>query len=177
MKNAALCLIAIGVPLYCQDAASREADLAHVRNTFQLTVKAPYKDAALLFGPNGERGWAEGNWDPHFLYPLPGRDVEGAVFTVQHGSHRAVWVNTAMDLDGRHFQYVYFIPDVMVTTIDVRFEFQDADTTKVRVVYERTALTSQANEHVRELGESDRTSGPDWQKAIERYLAKGGGQR
>jgi hypothetical protein len=42
----------------------------------------------------------------------------------------------------------------------------------VNVAYERTALDSGANEHVKELGDEDRQSGKEWGTAINDYLAK-----
>jgi hypothetical protein len=93
--------------------------MSHVRNSFELTVHAPYKVAAPLFGPEGERSWAGADWDPQFIYPHPPKDSEGAVFTVKHGSHQSTWVNTGFDSDRRHFQYVYFVDNVMVTVINL----------------------------------------------------------
>ncbi len=83
-----------------------------------------------------------------------------------------MWVNTIFDIKARHFQYVYFIPEALVTTIDVNFVPIDALNTKVNVVYTRTALNADANEHVRALGESDSKSGEQWQKAINDYIEK-----
>ena len=142
----------------------------HTRNCFEFTVHAPYAITAPLFGPNGERAWAKGDWDPKFLYPESGEDVEGAVFTIQHGTHRSIWVNTQFDLQRRHFQYVYFLPDIMVVKVEVHFLPLDPENTQVNVSYERTSLTVEANDHVRELGERDRNSGPQWQEAIDHYL-------
>lgn len=146
--------------------------VAHVRNEFEFTVHAPYEVAAPLFGPEGERAWAGSEWDPHFLHPQPAQDTSGAVFTVQRGKHQAYWVNTAFDTNARHFQYVYVIPEVMATLIDVRFSEVDPVNTKVDVSYERTALNADANDHVREAGNSDRNSGKEWGTAINDYLAK-----
>lgn len=146
----------------------------HVRNEFEFTVHAPYKVAAPLFGPDGERAWAGVHWDPHFLYPQPAQDIEGAVFKVNHGHHRSTWVNTAFDLEHGHIQYVYFIPNTMVTRIDLHLTRPDAASTRVQVAYERTALDPAANEHVREFGDKDRTNGPEWSFDIERYLAQQG---
>src|SRR5258708_39695233 len=64
----------------------------HVETTFKVVVHAPYVETAELFGPEGERAWAGKQWDPQFLHPMPGRDEEGAVFTIRHGSLNAVWV-------------------------------------------------------------------------------------
>ena len=125
-----------------------------------------------MFGANGERSWAQADWDPRFLYPQPGTDMEGAVFTVQHGLHKSVWVNTVVDLDAKHLQYVYFIPDVLVTTIDINFQPLDSGQTRVSVAYARTALVAGANDHVRMLGEKDRGLGKHWQEAINNYLQR-----
>jgi hypothetical protein len=152
--------------------AASSGPVVHVRNEFEFTVHAPYLVAAPLFGPEGERGWAEGHWDPQFLYPQPARDIQGAVFTIHHGHRHAYWINTSFDLGTRHVQYVYLIPEAMVVLIDVRFSEPDPANTKVNVAYERTALNPEANEHVKELGNSDRESGKEWGSAINDYLAK-----
>ena len=156
--------------------AASSGPVVHVRNEFEFTAHAPYQVVAPLFGPEGERAWANGHWDPHFLYPQPAQDIQGAVFTVRHGHHHAYWINTSFDMETRHFQYVYFIPDAMVTLIDVRFSELDPGNTKVNVAYERTALNAAANEHVEELGKSDRENGKEWGTAINGYLTKQAGR-
>ena len=142
----------------------------HVRTEFDFTVHAPYGVAAPLFGPEGERAWASDSWNPQFVYPQPAKDIAGAVFRTMHGHHHSTWVNTAFDLDQGHIQYVYVIPDMMVTLIDLHLSKPSADLTHVQVAYERTALNATANEHVREFGEADRNSGKEWGDDIERYL-------
>jgi hypothetical protein len=171
----AVVALALGAVLYHYHWHLRGASggpVAHVRNEFEFTVHAPYPVVAPLFGPEGERGWAGGHWDPQFLYPQPAQDTQGAVFTIRHSHHHAVWINTAFDTAARHYQYAYFIPDVMVVLIDVRFAEADAENTNVQVAYERTALNPEANEHVKEMGDSDRSSGKEWGTAINEYLAK-----
>lgn len=141
------------------------------QTAFDLVVHLPYSEAAPLFGPEGERAWAGDHWNPQFLYPQPARDEQGAVFTIQHGPFTAVWVNTLFDLEARHFIYAYVIPDIMVTTIDVRFTPIDSATTQVHVVYMRTALTLEGNEHVTTFTQLDKSAAHDWQQAIDTYLA------
>ena len=104
------------------------AQLLRTQTAFDIVVHLPYAEAAPLFGPEGERPWAGKHWNPQFLYPRPAHDEQGAVFTVHHGPVTAVWVNTLFDLNARHFQYVYFIPDIMVTTIDVAFHARRLNT-------------------------------------------------
>jgi hypothetical protein len=145
---------------------------AHVSNSFAFTVEAPLKDAAPLFGPEGERVWGGDDWNPQFVFPVPARDVEGAVFTVRHGEHTAVWVNTLFDLKSGRMQYVYVLADLLVTTIDVRLHSLDAGHTKVDVTYVRTALRPDANSHVVALGEHDREQAKVWEGAIHNYLQR-----
>jgi hypothetical protein len=173
MKFFTLIVSAVGISLRAcaQTPAVEPAPLLHVTTSFDLAVHASYAVTAPLFGPEGERPWAGKHWTPEFIYPKPAHDEEGAVFTIQHGPMKAVWVNTLFDVDARHFQYVYFLPGIMVTVIDVRFKSTSADSTAVNVVYTRTALTPEGNEHVSAMSEGDKTAGNDWQKGIDEYLA------
>jgi hypothetical protein len=143
----------------------------HTSTSFDVTVHLPLAETAPLFGPEGERPWAGKHWDPQFIHPQPAHDEVGAVFTVKHGPLSAVWVVTQFDVAAQHFQYAYFIPDIMATTIDVRFTALDATTTRVNVVYARTAVTTAGKEHVAAMTESDKRSGKVWQEEIDQYLA------
>jgi hypothetical protein len=143
---------------------------AHVSNSFEFVVPAPLSRAAPLFGPEGERCWAGPRWDPKFLYPQPAKDAQGAVFTVQHGPHTSVWVNTVFDPSGGRMQYVAFIPDRLVSIVDVRLTALDRLRTTVEVTYGRTALDAGANDDVEAMGKRDRESGGEWQHAIEQCL-------
>ena len=162
---------AIGVSALAQSPAVPSSQLLRTETAFDLTVGLPYPEAAPLFGPEGERLWAGKHWDPQFVYPQPPHDEQGAVFTVQHGPVTAIWVNTLFDLEKRHFIYAYFIPGIMATTIDVRFTSASADATKVHVVYTRTALTTEGNDHVTAFTAADKSAAHEWQQAIDAYLA------
>lgn len=154
-----------------QTAPVARETLMHTQSSFELIVHASFAETAPLFGPEGERVWAGKHWDPQFLYPQPAHDSEGAVFTVKHGPVTAVWVNTRFDIEARHFQYVYFLSNLMVTTIDVRFTSLGPDTTRVNVTYTRTAIAPEGNEHVQAMSEGDKSAGGEWQRSIDRYLA------
>lgn len=162
--------ILVMVHLHMQEPSTGEAPM-HLVNSFDVNVRLPYAQAAPLFGPEGERAWAGDDWNPAFIHPQPAHDEEGAVFTVRHAHGKSVWVNTAFDVPGMHFQYVYFIADKLVTTIDVRFTPLDAQNTRVHVTYARTALTAAANKHVQSMADGDKKAGSEWQSAIDKYLA------
>ncbi len=150
---------------------------AHVTNSFAFTVNTSLRDAAPLFGPEGERAWAGNDWNPQFVFPVPAQDVEGAVFTQRHGEHTAVWVNTVFDVNAGRMQYVYVLEDLLVTTIDVRLHAVDPAHTKVDVTYVRTALRPEANEHAAALGKHDGEQGKVWEKEINAYLLRRAGAR
>lgn len=111
--------VAVGECVCAQDRKEQPPPV-HVRNGFQFTVAAPIRKLAPLFGPDGERCWSGPEWNPEFLHPHPGKDIEGAVFTVQHGQHTSIWVNTRFDLNLGRMQYVSFVPEVLVSTVDVQ---------------------------------------------------------
>jgi hypothetical protein len=158
----------LGISAFGQPAAPQ---LLRTQTAFDLTVPLPYAETAPLFGPEGERVWAGKHWNPKFLYPKTPHDEQGAVFTIQHGPVTATWVNTLFDLDTRHFIYAYFIPEIMVTTIDVRFTPTNTTTTQVHVVYTRTALAPEGNDHVTAFTEHDKSAAHEWQQAIDSHLA------
>jgi len=145
----------------------------HVSNSFEFDVRAPLTEVAPLFGPEGERCWAGKHWNPMFVYPQPAKDVEGAVFTIAHGPHTVVWVNTIFDAAGGRMQYVAVIPEVMTFTVDVRLSPATAALTRVKVTYTRTALDVSANDTVLAMGKQDVDSGPEWQRSIESFLKSG----
>jgi hypothetical protein len=145
----------------------------HTEEQFAFTANAPMDRVAPLFGAEKERVWAA-DWNPQFVYPLPATDKEGMVFTVAHGSHlRAAWVNTMFDLQNGRIQYVYVIPDAMVTIIHLKLA-PAGQQTKVEVEYDRTALSAEADVHVRHMAEGDRRSGPEWEKQVNGWLGMGG---
>jgi hypothetical protein len=149
-------------------------DLAHTRAEFKFTANAPLERTAPLFGACEERKWAP-DWNPQFVYPNPAHDQPGMVFTVAHDQFSSVWVNTAFDLATGHIQYVYVVNDAMSTLIDIHLTREGTRKTAVNVVYERTALTAQANDHVQHFAWQDAKAGKEWEEQINGYLAKAGG--
>lgn len=144
--------------------------LAHARSEFTFTVQAPMAEAFPLFGPEGERPWAGPHWDPQFVWPTPAKDMEGAVFRLHHGHHSATWVNTAFDAHAGRAAYVYIIDGKLATRIDVQLTPENAATTRVRVMYERTALDPSVNPDVEDMARGDPKMGPEWERDIAAYL-------
>jgi hypothetical protein len=144
--------------------------LLHTREQFSLVANAPFEIAWPLFGADKERVWAP-DWEPVFLWPEKAFDKEGMVFIIRQGARNAVWVNTAFDRTAKRIQYVYVIPDVVVTVITLLLT-PDMDTTGVDVVYERTALVAAANEIVKDMAMRDRVAGTDWSRQINTHLSR-----
>ena len=156
--------------------ATARTAVAHVRNTFEFTVRAPQRLVAPLFGAHRERAWAQG-WNPEFLYPLPPEDKPGVVFQVTHEGRTSTWITTVFEPETGHIQHVYFVPGAMTALIDIRLVPTSPAETRVQVAYERTALAPDYNAHVEHLGESDAKSGPHWQAAIDDYFRKTAAER
>ena len=148
--------------------AAAEA-LLHTDETFEFRVEAPPRAAFELFGAEREREWAPG-WSPRFFWPAPAQDRAGMVFAVEHAGQSAIWVNSAFDPDAGHVQYVYVLPAVVATLIDIRVAPEGAGT-RVQVRYERTALSEGAQERVAHLAAHDRSAGPEWSHHIAQALA------
>jgi len=149
------------------------SERVHTEEKFTFTAKGPMEKVAPLFGADKERVWSPG-WNPQFLFPAPAADKAGMVFTVAHGHLRAEWVNTEFDLKSGRIQYVYMIPDALVTVITLRLT-PAGEQTQVEVEYDRTALSAETDEHVRHLAEGDRRSGPEWEEQVNGFLGKLGG--
>ncbi|MDT8071195.1 MAG: hypothetical protein ROO76_23815 [Terriglobia bacterium] len=156
-----------------QHFARRSEDpIEHTEAKFEFVANGPMEKVAPLMGADRERVWAPG-WNPHFVFPNPTADQEGMVFTVAHGPYRVPWVNTEFDLKAGRVQYVYVIPDTLVTVITIRLT-PEGEKTNVAVEYDRTALSAGANKHVRQLAEHDRGWGPEWQEQINAWLVREG---
>jgi hypothetical protein len=148
--------------------ASQNGVRAHTEEKFTFTAHGPIDRVAPLMGADKERAWAP-KWDPQFIHPSPAVDVPGMVFTVAHHHLQAAWVCTEFDLANGHVQYVYVIPDIMLTMITLKLQ-PDANQTQVEVEYDRTALSPEADARVREMAQQDRASGPEWERQINQYL-------
>jgi hypothetical protein len=143
----------------------------HTCERFAFTVNAPIDVAWPLFGAAKERVWAPG-WNPVFVWPVNAIDQEGMVFKVPRGDKTAVWVNTALDRPANRIQYVYVLPDVVVTVITLQLASM-AQSTHVAVTYARTALEEAANDLVRKMADQDRGAGREWDLQINTYLRQG----
>lgn len=152
------------------DGGGAGAGRAHTEEKFAFTANSPMESVAPLFGADKEKVWSP-EWNPHFIHPLPPADEEGMVFTVSHGSLKVPWVNTEFDLKNGRIQYVYVIPDMLVTVITLRLT-PEGKQTRIEVEYDRTALSAEADAHVRHMAEGDRNSGPDWEKHVNAYLGQ-----
>jgi len=146
------------------------ATRAHTEEAFAFIANAPVERVVPLFGADQERVWAPG-WNPRFVHPVPAVDKEGMVFTAAHDHLSAVWVNTIFDEKNGRIAYVYVIPDGMATVIRLKLTPQ-GEQTRVEVEYDRTALSPEADEHVRHMAEGDRRSGPAWEKQVNEYLRR-----
>ena len=141
----------------------------HTHEHFECCVDAPLDSAWPLFGASRERDWAP-DWHPRFVWPPVAHDQQGMVFEIADGDETAIWVNTSLDSGANRIQYVYVIPNIVVTVITLKLT-QSGPSTRVAVTYDRTALAEAANERVRHLAARDKKAGREWSAQINQYLA------
>jgi hypothetical protein len=153
-------------------AAASFRGAVRTREQFEFIADAPLDIAWPLFGAEAERAWAP-DWHPDFIWPVTAADEEGMVFKVAQGDHTAVWVNTALDRVASRIQYVYVIPDLVVTVITLKLE-QTGPSTRVAVTYERTALADAAGEAVSQMAARDKMAGPEWAQQVNHHLRAAG---
>ena len=149
---------------------SQPGTRAHTVKELSFLANAPIDQVAPLMGADRERAWSR-EWAPQFVYPSPAADVEGMVFSVSHDHMTSTWVNTEFDLKSGRVQYVFLIPEAMVTVITIQLS-PAGERTKVDVRYDRTALSPEADEHVRRMGDPDPQAADWWSKRINGYLAR-----
>jgi hypothetical protein len=105
----------------------------------ELTVDRPRREALALFTPLGERAWVHG-WNPVFA-AAQRTEGEGAVFATAHGEETTTWV--MVDKDERRVRYARFTPAATAGTVAVTVIDAGATSTRLRVDYDLTALSSQ----------------------------------
>ena len=104
----------------------------------EITVELPPEQAMELFTPEGERRWADG-WDPQ--YPeAERREGPGTVFTTGHGGHQTTWIMVAHEPGC--VRYARVTQGMTAGTVAVDAVGSDERSTRVRVTYDLTALTS-----------------------------------
>jgi len=169
MVAAASCIAAPSVPAQ-EAAAPVTGGVVHTSEQFLFRANARTADVFPLFGAERERVWAPG-WEPKFLWPIRPTDQAGMVFQVSRGQRLATWVNTIFDPTSGRVQYVYVLPEVVVTVITLELRPKGA-ATEILVRYERTSLSRETDAAVREMAAQDRAAGPEWATQINGYLAK-----
>ncbi|MCQ3932713.1 MAG: SRPBCC family protein [Chloroflexi bacterium] len=127
-----------------------------------------------LFTPVKEKLWlAQWQFTPIY-HTTKSLEEAGAVFKTQHGDQsEEFWVMADYDPQQHRVQYVRFLPDLLLTTIDIQC-LAMGDKTRVTVTYTRTGLSEAGNAKLASItAESYREQMAFWQHAIEHYLATG----
>ncbi|MBI5931012.1 MAG: SRPBCC family protein [Chloroflexi bacterium] len=145
-----------------------------ISHTHTLEFTASAEQLFPLFTPVKEKLWLA-HWEFTPLY----HDTEfleeaGAVFKTQHGDQpEEFWVMADYDPQQYLVQYVRFLPDLLVTTIQIQCESL-GNQTRARVTYTRTGLSEAGNVKLAHVtAEAYREQMAFWQKAIEHYLETG----
>ncbi len=145
-----------------------------ISHTHMLEFTAFIEQVFPLFTPVKEKLWLT-HWEFAPIYhETPSLEESGAVFITQHGNQpEEFWVMADYDPQQHRVQYVRFLPELMVTTIQIEC-VQLGDQTRVSVTYTRTGLSEAGNAKLISFtAESYREQMAFWQRAIQYYLTIG----
>ncbi len=138
------------------------------RLTGRITVDLPPGEAFRLFTPRGEQDWAHG-WRPRFPVAAADDSEPGTVFeTDAHGQH-TIWLVTSRE-PGKRISYARVTPGEQAGTVTVALD-ASGDGSEVEVVYELTALTSDASDKLGEFADGYPAYLQSWQDAIASRLS------
>lgn len=138
---------------------------AHRRLEGRIRVALPPSEAFGLFTPRGEERWVEG-WSPHFPVRTDDDTAPGTVFETGHGE-RTTWVVVERER-GRRVSYARVTPGSRAGTVTVTLEDDGDGHSLVRVVYDLTALTTQAAGELERFADEYPAFLASWQEAIAR---------
>ena len=154
-----------------QSTAPAATDEGHASTTMTFVIKAPLQKTASLFTPTGMQCWLGSHFQPEIVHAQLTKDTAGAVFTMQQGPQKSVWVNTLLDVKDGRMQYAMFVPDTMVTVVEVRMISDGKDATRVELTHTVTALSADARAALKSMGTQGQEHMAAAQKAIEGCLA------
>lgn len=136
-----------------------------------FAIPAPAAEAFPLFGPLGERRWAEG-WNPTILRPLPAADVEGVVFTTPASDGAEVlWLNLRFDAAAGVASYVNVWPGQRVSEITVEIAPDGERASRARVTYRWTPLSAAGAEAIAAQAARFDEWMEEWGRSVARALA------
>ena len=152
---------------------SDTGERAHVERSGVVPMALPFADAFTLFNAVGERRWVAG-WDPRFVHPAEPRAAEGAVFqTGKKGLGTATWVQTGHEPSTGSASFVYVVPDHHAAMVDVGVAADGEGRSRASVRYRMTSLSFDADDFVRDFGETFEDNMAHWAEAIQRHIVEG----
>jgi hypothetical protein len=154
-------------------ASSPQPILRQRTKSFTIALNGPVPKVTPLFGPIREAEWAPG-WRPHFLHPLEGKQIEGAVFTTRSANGRErLWLLTDYNVDQGRVDYAVITPGFTANEIQIRVVDDGEQRSRATITYRHSALAPEGNDEVAKLDEhwADEQRA-HWESAINALLAK-----
>ena len=142
----------------------------HVRLSGAIRVSLPPHEAFNLFTPSGERVWAD-DWDPQFLTETSDETEPGTVFQTHHGGSLTIWIVVRRET-GLMIEYARMTSGHRAGLVRVTCEEADHGNTSARVVYDLTALNSEANVDLDAFAEGYPHFLEEWEQSIEQAIMR-----
>ena len=148
-----------------------------ITKTSTIKLEGGLQRVFALFGPLGEKEWAEG-WDPQMVLPYPNPIEEHMVFQTPSGhsedSGTATWIVSKHDPDRWFIEYTVFTQG-RIWWISIKCVEEERDSrTSATIKYTYLGLNEEANLlNQSALERMFRQDLIDWEHAINHYLMTG----
>ena len=144
---------------------------AQRRLSGRIRVALPPGEAFRLFTARGEQDWVPG-WHPHFPAPAADDTEPGTVFeTSAHGQH-TIWLVTDRE-PGERITYARVTPGDRAGTVTIVLR-PDGENSEVEVIYQLTALASDAERTLSEFADGYAAYLQSWEDAITAWVGERG---
>ena len=154
-------------------SAADSPRLMHREHSFRIRLNGSVAEVTALFGPVREAEWSP-EWRPQFIHPLPGAQLEGAVFTTGNDDQLRIWMLNKFDVDAGRVEYAVVTPGLTANQIKIAVVADGDGRSKATITYRHTALTLEGNEQVEKLDERwAEEQRSHWEIAINQALRDG----
>lgn len=146
-----------------------------VVRTFTQTIHAAPEAVFPLLCPVREMEWLA-DWKARVIYAESGLAETNGVYASLHpGESDTIWMITQRDERRHLIEFVYFVPGVRVTRLNIAVHPLVGKNSRVEITYIYTGISKEGNREITEHGAEDRfiEQMKHWEAAMNYFLETG----
>jgi hypothetical protein len=143
--------------------------------SYTQTINAEPDIVFPLLCPVREAEWAEG-WRCKVISAQSGLAEKNGVYATQQvGQDDAIWLITQWDTTSHTIEFVYFIPGLRVTRLNISVRRQAAQRSCVNITYVHTGITEAGNRMIEKVFTDEHFAAEmkHWETSMNHYLKTG----